>query len=60
MFQQWLDLIDAGTFDPATTFFCEMMTRQAETLRQEWGGKFHFEEVKTFHFTIRIVKVWKK
>jgi len=38
------------------TMFLEMMTRQCDILRQEYEGKFEFEEVKTFHFNIRILK----
>ena len=36
--------------------FLEMMTWQVDILRQEFGDKINFEEVKTFHFNIRIVK----
>ncbi|MBU0627469.1 hypothetical protein KKH82_08975, partial [Patescibacteria group bacterium] len=36
--------------------FLEMMTRQTDILRQEYKEKFSFEDVKTFHFNIRIVK----
>lgn len=36
--------------------FLEMMTWQVDILRQEFGYVFEFEEVKTFHFNIRIVK----
>ncbi len=39
------------------TMFLEMMTRQVEILRSEYKNVFTFEEVKTFHFNIRIVKV---
>lgn len=39
--------------------FLEMMTWQVEILRKEFGDIFQFEEVKTFHFNIRIVKVVK-
>jgi len=39
------------------TLFLEMMTRQVDILRQEYKDHFDFEEVKTFHFNIRIVKV---
>lgn len=42
------------------TMFLEMMTWQVELLRQEFGEKIAFEEVKTFHFNIRIVKAWFK
>lgn len=38
------------------TLFLEMMTRQLEILRTEFGEIMEFEEVKTFHFNIRIVK----
>jgi len=37
--------------------FLEMMTRQVDVLRQLYDDRFVFEEVKTFHFNIRIVKV---
>ncbi len=38
------------------TMFLEMMTRQVEILRKEFGDTIAFEEIKTFHFNIRIVK----
>lgn len=38
------------------TMFLEMMTRQVELLVEEFGEKIQFEEVKTFHFNIRILK----
>ena len=38
------------------TMFLEMMTRQVEILEKEFGNKLSFEEVKTFHFNIRIVR----
>ena len=38
------------------TMFLEMMTWQVDILRQEFWDKIKFEEVKTFHFNIRIVK----
>lgn len=38
------------------TMFLEMMTWQVELLRKEFGEIMEFEEVKTFHFNIRIVK----
>lgn len=37
--------------------FLEMMTRQVDILRSKYSDYFTFEEVKTFHFNIRIVKV---
>lgn len=42
------------------TMFLEMMTWQVDILRQEFGDRMEFEEVKTFHFNIRIVKSWLK
>ncbi len=39
------------------TCFLEMMTWQVDILRKEFGEIFRFEEVKTFHFNIRIVKM---
>jgi len=42
------------------TMFLEMMTRQVDILRSRYSEIFIFEEVKTFHFNIRIVKVWFK
>jgi hypothetical protein len=44
----------------ALVCFLEMMTRQVDVLRQEFDQYFEFEEVKTFHFNIRIVKVYLK
>ena len=43
---------------PAKTLvmFLEMMTWQLEILRAEFWSILEFEEVKTFHFNIRIVK----
>ena len=38
------------------TMFLEMMTWQIDILREEFWNKIDFEEVKTFHFNIRIVK----
>ncbi len=40
--------------------FLEMMTWQVDVLRQLYDDKFIFEEVKTFHFNIRIVKAQLK
>ena len=36
--------------------FLEMMTRQVDILQKEFGDKLDFNEVKTFHFNIRIVQ----
>lgn len=38
------------------TMFLEMMTWQVDILRQEFAEVLVFEEVKTFHFNIRIVQ----
>lgn len=37
--------------------FLEMMTWQVDILKKEFWDNLEFEEVKTFHFNIRIVKV---
>lgn len=42
------------------TMFLEMMTWQIDILRAEFGEVIHFEEVKTFHFNIRILKAMLK
>lgn len=54
MFQQIFD------YGIKPTMFLEMMTWQVDVLRKEFGEKIEFEEVKTFHFNIRIVKAWLK
>lgn len=58
MFGQLFEL--AGARDKALgtsiTMFLEMMTWQVDVLRQEFGDKIDFEELKTFHFNIRIMK----
>lgn len=38
------------------TMFLEMMTRQVNILRKEFWDKIDFDEIKTFHFNIRIVR----
>ncbi len=43
------------TNDNWLTMFLEMMTRQVEILRKEYP-MMEFDEVKTFHFNIRIVR----
>ena len=50
MFQQIFD------FWIKPIMFLEMMTRQVDILRKEFWEKINFDEVKTFHFNIRIVK----
>jgi len=61
----WLDLyrrmfdqlITIGTRSPTNlTMFLEMMTRQTQILANEYKDSLNFEEVKTFHFNIRILK----
>ncbi len=42
------------------TMFLEMMTRQVDILKQEFSERLTFQEVETFHFNIRIVKVQMK
>ena len=53
MFAQLLDLKDQVS---DLVMFLEMMTWQVDILRKEYKGVIEFEEVKTFHFNIRIVK----
>lgn len=43
-------------FEPSIVMFLEMMTWQVDILRKEFDW-LEFEEIKTFHFQIRIVKV---
>ena len=53
MFAQLLELKDQVS---DLVMFLEMMTWQVDILRKEYQGVIEFEEVKTFHFNIRIVK----
>ena len=53
MFAQLLELKDQVS---DLLMFLEMMTWQVDILRKEYEGVIEFEEVKTFHFNIRIVK----
>ena len=53
MFAQLLELKDQVS---DLVMFLEMMTWQVDILRKEYQGVIVFEEVKTFHFNIRIVK----
>jgi len=55
MFAQLFALRGSGSIG-SVTMFLEMMTRQTDILRAEFGDHIVFEEVKTFHFNIRIVK----
>jgi release factor glutamine methyltransferase len=66
--QDWLDFYrtmfwqlfllqkNNSNLNKSYVMFLEMMTRQVDILRKEFGEKLKFEEVKTFHFNIRIVK----
>ena len=57
MFQQLFALKDEGKCLQNTfMMFLEMMTWQVDILRAEFGDRIEFDEVKTFHFNIRIVK----
>lgn len=53
MFAQLLELKDQVS---DLVMFLEMMTWQVDILRKEYEGMIEFDEVKTFHFNIRIVK----
>ena len=54
-YRQMLDQMPEAMKKTVVCFF-EMMTRQVEILAKEYQKDRHFEEVKTFHFNIRIVK----
>ncbi|MDR2190012.1 MAG: methyltransferase [Candidatus Peribacteria bacterium] len=57
MFAQIKPLRETGKLSHQSfMLFLEMMTRQVEILQAEFGERIHFEEVKTFHFNIRIVQ----
>lgn len=60
MFEQLLrlKLENWGLSSNHLMMFLEMMTWQVDILRAEFGDRMVFEEVKTFHFNIRIVKAW--
>ncbi len=62
-----LSVLDVGsltgmisTSGAGITMFLEMMTRQVDILRKEYWKILTFEEVKTFHFNIRIVKATRQ
>lgn len=59
LYRKMLDEMPASMKSTIVCFF-EMMTRQIEILVNEYGQERNFEEVKTFHFNIRIVKATKK
>lgn len=54
-YRQMLDQMPEAMKKTVVCFF-EMMTRQVDLLAKEYQKDRHFEEVKTFHFNIRIVK----
>lgn len=56
MFDQLLQFQSTEEKLEKVVLFLEMMTWQVEILREAYGDKMIFEEVKTFHFNIRIVK----
>ncbi|MDR0649995.1 MAG: hypothetical protein LBG59_00890 [Candidatus Peribacteria bacterium] len=56
MFNQ-IKSLQPSSFNFSFTMFLEMMTRQVDILKAEFGERLVFEEVKTFHFNIRIIKV---
>ena len=56
MFEQLFQLKAESWKPKSLVMFLEMMTWQVDILRQEFGDKMEFVEVKTFHFNIRIVK----
>ncbi len=54
-YRQMLDQMPEAMKKTVVCFF-EMMTRQVDILAKEYQKDRHFQEVKTFHFNIRIVK----
>lgn len=58
-YRQMLDQMPEAMKKTVVCFF-EMMTRQVDILAKEYEKDRHFEEVKTFHFNIRIVKAMCK
>ena len=59
-YKKMLDQIISMKHEVWFVMFLEMMTWQVDILRQLYGDSFVFEEVKTFHFNIRIVKTYFK
>lgn len=60
MFEQLLQLQGTSNKPKWLVMFLEMMTWQIEILQAEFWDTMIFEEVKTFHFNIRIVKALLK
>ena len=56
MFEQIFRFQGSDTAAKRLVMFLEMMTWQIEILQAEFWAIMDFEEVKTFHFNIRIVK----
>ncbi len=56
MFREVFTLQGSDFQAQSLVMFLEMMTWQIDILRAEFGYTMLFEEVKTFHFNIRIVK----
>jgi len=56
MFDQIIKLQTTNKKAKTLVMFLEMMTWQIEILQAEFWDRMLFEEVKTFHFNIRIVK----
>ncbi len=57
--QMFAQIINIGIDKINFTMFLEMMTDQIDILRKEYWDIFRFEEIKTFHFNIKILKVTK-
>lgn len=54
----WQILEFNKTWNSKFTMFLEMLDSQAEKLMQEYKNKISFEKVATFHFNIKILKVF--
>lgn len=54
-YRQMLDQMSESIAQRTVCFF-EMMTRQVDILAKEYEKTWSFEEIKTFHFNIRIIK----
>lgn len=60
MFEQLSNLQSFDSKAESLVMFLEMMTWQIEILEKEFWDRMVFEEVRTFHFNIRIVKAFFK
>lgn len=54
--KMFIQLQTSAKTTKSLTMFLEMMTWQVDILKEEFGTILAFEEIKTFHFNIRIVK----